>query len=91
MICSRCPAKISLMKLDANVKRAIVLRLKLFLKEEEGQYARWLEVYKPRLKKTAASHIDRRFRQRIQAFKLVIWILSPRDDRDRHFPGYWSN
>lgn len=91
MICIRCPAKISLVKLDQNVKKALVVRLQHFLNEEERQYSRWTLVVRQGLKKTAADHIDRRWRQRIQAFRMVIWILSPYKDRDGDFPGFWTN
>jgi hypothetical protein len=89
-ICRKCPANIPLLRLDGNTKKALALRLKLFLEQEEQGYDHWLRVVKPKLKKTLADQLERKHRQRIQAFKIVIWILTPTMERDNDFPGFWN-
>jgi len=89
--CRKCPAKIPLMRIDGNTKRALAIRLKFILDEEEKGYAKWLERIKPTLKKTRAEQVERKIKQRIQSLKVTIWILTPPMDRETDFPGYWKN
>lgn len=90
MICRKCPANIPILRIDGNTKKAIAIRLKIFLEEEQKGYDHWLRIVKPRLKKTLADQLERKQKQRIQALKIVIWLLTPPMERDNEFPGFWS-
>jgi hypothetical protein len=91
IVCRKCPAKIPLLKLDGNVRKALALRLKIMLDVEQVNYARWQEAIKPRLTATRSSQMERMLKQRIQALKVVIWMLTPSMDREDDFPGFWKN
>jgi hypothetical protein len=90
MICRKCPARINLLRLDGNTKKALAIRLKCILEQEEQGYDHWLRIVKPKLKKTLADQLERKQKQKIQALKIVIWILTPPMERDNEFPGFWS-
>lgn len=90
MICRKCPARISILRIDGNTKKALAIRLKFILEEEEKGYDFWIRVVKPKLKKTLADQLERKQKQRIQALKITIWILTPPADRDHEFPGFWT-
>lgn len=90
-ICHRCPAKIPLLKIDKNVKRALCLRLQTILVDEERQYAYWLEHIRPKIKESRARLLDRKMRQQLQALRIVIWMLTPNMERKEDFPGFWKN
>jgi hypothetical protein len=91
MICQKCPAKIPLMRIDGNTKKALALRLKFILEQEQNAYSFWKEHVKPKMKPSKASIVERYFRQKIQSLKIVIWILTPSTERHDDFPGYWRN
>lgn len=89
--CRKCPAKIPLMRINNAVKKAIAVRLRHILEEEERGYLFWEERVKSQLKPTRAGQVERKIKQRIQALRIVIWMLTPLQDRDSDFPGYWKN
>jgi hypothetical protein len=91
MICKNCPAKISILRLDGNLKKALAIRLQFILTHEKNGYDHWLEHIKPRLTATRASQVDRMLKQRLQALKIVIWMLTPSMEREDDFPGFWKN
>lgn len=90
-VCRKCPAKLSLLKINKGVKRAIMIRLNFILEEEIKSFESWKTRIRPKQKATLASTIDRRYRQRIQALRIVIWMLTPTMERNDDFPGYWKN
>jgi hypothetical protein len=79
------------MKIDRNVKRALTIRLQAILDHEVAGYNSWKERIAPKMKPTLASTIDRSHRQRIQALRIVIWMLTPTMERNDDFPGFWKN
>ena len=79
------------MRIDGNLKKALAIRLKFILEEEQHGYDRWVEHIKPKMKKTLADQVERKLKQRIQALKITVWILTPSIERETDFPGYWKN
>lgn len=60
-----------------TVRRAIRVRLMTILEYEEKAYKQWQEFIKPKLNRTRQKQIDREFKKRIQAAKIVIHWLTP--------------
>lgn len=75
-------------KLTETTKRAICVRLGVFLDEEERRYNEWLSGNKHRLNLTRQKSVERRFIKRIQAMKIVIHYLSPNDWRTDDEPSF---
>ena len=78
-------------KLTAGVRLAVRSRLLLFLDEEQRTYDRWKESIAHKLKSTRRSQVDRNFRKRIQAIRIVIWIMTPRELRDDDMPPLYES
>jgi len=91
MVCHACPAKIPLMKINNGVKKAIAFRLQFILDEEQRLYQHWQDHIKQRMKPTRSGQVERAFKQRIQALRIVVWMLTPVMERKEDFPGYWKN
>jgi hypothetical protein len=88
-VCKTCPAKMPILKIDSNVKRALAYRLKFFLEEEERHLEHFENHAARHLGKTRAEYVRRDYRQRIQALRVVIWMLTPPLERTTEFPGFW--
>lgn len=78
-------------RMTENTKRAIVLRLQVFLDNEIERYKSWQEGNKFRLNLTRQKSVERRFVKRIQAMKIVIHFLSPNDWRVEDEPSFIVN
>lgn len=91
MTCQKCPAKLPLLKINKRVKRAIAVRLSHVLEEEMRGYQFWNDRIKGTMKATRAAQVERKMKQRIQALRIVIWMLTPPLERQSDFPGFWKN
>lgn len=74
--------------LTAGVKRAIRVRLEALLENEIAEYQRWQEVIKPKLNYTRQRQIEREFKKRIQAAKIVVHWLTPFWERTEDVPTF---
>jgi uncharacterized protein len=79
------------MKINNGVKKAIAFRLQFILDEEQRLYQHWQDHIKQRMKPTRSGQVERAFKQRIQALRIVVWMLTPVMERKEDFPGYWKN
>lgn len=75
-------------QLTENTKRAIVIRLQVFLENETERLKSWQEGNKFKLNLTRQKAVERRFIKRIQAMKIVIHFLSPNDWRTEDEPSF---
>ena len=75
-------------RMTENTKRAIVLRLQVFLDNENERFKNWQECNKLKLNLTRQRSVERRFIKRIQAMKIVIHFLSPNDWRVEDEPSF---
>lgn len=91
MICRHCPAKISFVKINKGVKRALKVRLEFILADMIRNYTFWDENARRHLKATRQAQVERKMKQQIQALKIVIWMLTPSNERMEDFPGFWKN
>jgi hypothetical protein len=91
MVCQKCPAKITLLRVDANVRRAIRIRLQFVYEEESRKHKWWEENIKPKMKATRAAQVERKFKQTLQALRITLWLLTPSMERTDDFPGFWKN
>lgn len=71
-----------------TVRRAIRVRLIAILDNEDAVYKRWKEIVKPKLNSTRQKQIDREFKKRIQAAKIVIHWLTPFWERTEDVPTF---
>ena len=71
-----------------TVRRAIRVRLVAILDNEEAVYKRWMEIVKPNLNSTRQKQIDREFKKRLQAAKIVIHWLTPFWERTEDVPTF---
>lgn len=78
-------------RMTENTKRAIVVRLQVFLDAEIERFKEWQETSKFRLNSTRQRSVERRFIKRIQAMKIVIHFLSPNDWRIEDEPSFIVN
>jgi hypothetical protein len=86
MMCVKCPAKLISMRDDANMRKALVIRLKTVLDKEIKSYEHSKNYLKDKLSATAFKDLDRKHRQRIQSLENVISMLTP---GDRFNVRYW--
>ena len=71
-----------------TVRRAIRVRLIVILETELKAYDRWKEIIAPKLNRTRQKQIDREFKKRIQAAKIVIHWLTPFYERTEDTPMF---
>ena len=62
----------------------------MFLELEEQAYRSWLDRIAQNMNATRRATVDRSYRKRIQAYKIVIYVLTPREMRDSDMPGMWE-
>lgn len=67
--------------MNASVKHAVKTRLDVMLEEEERAFTSWKERCERLLLKTRAQQIERNYMKRLNALKIVCWMLSPNGDR----------
>ena len=75
-------------QINAGIKKAMVRRLTLLLDEHERQYEKWETQYKPRLNVTRQKDVSRRYEKNIQALKIVIYFLTPTNERVDNEPSF---
>ena len=71
-----------------TVRRAIRVRLIAILDNEEAVYKRWEEMVKPKLNTPRQKQIEREFKKRLQAAKIVINWLTPFHERTEDVPTF---
>lgn len=74
--------------LTAGVKRAIRVRLEVILENEVQEYDRWKVVIRHQLNSTRQKQIEREFKKRIQAMKIVVHMLTPFWERTSDTPMF---
>lgn len=74
--------------MSEGVKRAVRVRLMLLLDNEEQTFKHWEEVVKPKLNTTRQKQIEREFKKRIQAARIVIHWLTPFFERTTDVPTF---
>lgn len=74
--------------MNEGVKRAIRVRLETILENEESMYRWWLENVKHKLNRTRQKGVDREFKKRIQALKIVVYMLTPFGERTSDVPMF---
>ena len=74
--------------INETVKRAIRIRLQVILDEEIRSYDRWLDKIKYTLNLTRQKQVEREFRKRMQAAKIVIHWLTRFDERVNDVPTF---
>jgi hypothetical protein len=77
-------------KINRSVRLAVRQRLIMILTEEIQSYEGWLERIAPKLKATRRAQVRRVFKKRIQALRIVVYILTPRDIRDTDMPNLFE-
>lgn len=77
-------------KITKGVRLAIRARLQLILEEEQSNYERWQGYIAPKMQRTKAKTVERAFKKRIQAFRIVIYVLTPREMRDTDIPNLFN-
>jgi len=73
--------------INNGVKRAIRDRLIIILAEEERQQKFWEENIAHRLNPTRKKQVEREANKRIQALKIVIYMLTPFYERTTDVPS----
>lgn len=73
--------------INNGVKRAIRERLLIILQEEEKQQQFWNDNVAPRLNTTRRKQVVREANKRIQALKIVIYMLTPFYERTEDVPS----
>ena len=71
-----------------TVRRAIRVRLEVIVSSEIQSYERWKTVVKPKLNGTRQKQIEREFKKRIQAGKIVLHWLTPFHERTEDVPTF---
>ncbi|CAB4140685.1 hypothetical protein UFOVP402_58 [uncultured Caudovirales phage] len=74
--------------INNGVKRAIRERLLIILAEEQRQQQFWHENVAPRLNPTRKKQVIREANKRIQALKIVIYMLTPFYERTEDVPTF---
>jgi uncharacterized membrane-anchored protein YhcB (DUF1043 family) len=70
------------------VIRAVRVRLERMLENKEAQYKKWQEDIKHKLNKTRQRDIERHFQKTIQAYKIIIFDLTPYYERVGDPPAF---
>lgn len=73
-------------KVTKAVKLAVKDRLEVILSEEEQAYQHFKDYVQHRLKGTRRTQVQRAFKKRIQAYRIVIYMLTPYDKRMSDIP-----
>lgn len=71
-----------------TVRRAIRVRLIVILENEEQMYTKWKENIKPTMNRTRQKQIEREYKKRMQAAKIVIHWLTPFYERTEDVPTF---
>lgn len=71
-----------------TVRRAIRVRLQAILESEENQFLHWQQHIKEKLNRTRRKQIEREYKKRIQAAKIVIHWLTPFYERTEDVPTF---
>jgi len=74
--------------INETMKRAIRVRLKIILDEEEKGLKNWEERIKHRLNLSRQKQVSREHTKRIQALKIVIHMLTPYSERTEDVPSF---
>lgn len=67
--------------INQTVIRAVRVRLERILENKEKQYQHWNECVKHKLNATRQKGIQRHFEKTIQAYKIIIFDLTPYYER----------
>jgi hypothetical protein len=73
------------------VIRAVRVRLERMLENKEAPYRKWQEDIRPKLNKTRQRDIERHFQKTIQAYKIIIFDLTPYYERVGDPPAFVVN
>lgn len=75
-------------RVNESVKRGVRVRLELLLEETLAQFNAWNERVRHRLNKTRQQQIERDYQKRIQALRIVIYMLTPTYERMTDEPSF---
>ena len=67
--------------INQTVIRAVRMRLERILENKESQYKHWQESVKHKLNETRRKQVERHFQKTIQAYKIIIFDLTPYYER----------
>lgn len=67
--------------INQTVIKAVRVRLERMLENKEIQYKRWEETVKHKLNPTRKKEVERHFQKVIQAYKIIIFDLTPYFER----------
>lgn len=73
-------------KVTRGVKLAVRQRLITILEDEIRSYNHWKDHVAGKMKTTRRIQVQRAFKKRLQAMRIVIYILTPREMRDGDMP-----
>jgi len=74
-------------EINKSVLKAVRIRLELILQERERKYEHWKEHIAQKVKATRRTEIRRRHEKTITALKIVIYELTPFEDREIDEPN----
>jgi hypothetical protein len=77
--------------INQTVIRAVRVRLETMLQNKEAQYKSWQENVRHKLNKTRKRDVERHFQKTIQAYKIIIFDLTPYFERIGDPPAFVIN
>ena len=72
--------------MNKSIKHACRSRLQVLLQDEETSLVTWHERHKKLINATRQKSVERNYHKRINALKVVIWMLSDYGQRDPDLP-----
>jgi hypothetical protein len=76
--------------LDNNVKRAVKVRLELYLIQLEQEYKHYQDFIKHRLTPTRQAMVERAHKKKITALRIVLYMCTPHMERDSDIPNLFT-
>jgi len=73
--------------MNKSIKHACRIRLEVLLADEERSFARWQDVTRRLMNATRQQQVERNYYKRINALKVVCWMLSDFGERTGDLPS----
>lgn len=73
---------------NQTVIKAVRSRLERMLENKEAQFKKWNEDIRPKLNRTRQRDVQRHFEKTIQAYKIIIFELTPYFERVGDPPAF---